>query len=84
MSLSAIIMVLIGLAYAVVGALLGHAHGKSSGRSQGRDQAKAEQASAKNEKSAQAARERINAEVEISSTDDDELDRRLSEHDRAG
>lgn len=82
MSLSAIIMLVVGLVSAIGGALVMRPIAKSSGRKEGEQQAQAQQASAQNEKAAQAAQERTHVEVEIAADTDDALDRRLQKHDR--
>lgn len=84
MTLSAII----AIACAVIGALFGgaliHPISKSSGRKEGEQQAQQQQEIIQAQEAVKAVQERAHVEAEVAADTDDELDARLSRHNRAG
>lgn len=82
MSLAAIIGIIIAFVSAVLGAFLGNARGKSVGKKEGAAQAKSEVILEQSQNAAQAAKERTDVEIAVAADSDDDLDRRLSKHDR--
>lgn len=76
------ILGIVAFVAAALGLLGGNIIGKVKGKKEGVQEARTEQASAQNEKAAQAATERSHVEVQVAADSDDDLDRRLQKHDR--
>lgn len=84
MTIGSIIMLVIAAVCGMFGFFGGHAAGKSSGRKEGAEQAKAEITSTQNQAAAKSAQERTHVEVAVAADSDDDLERRLSKHNRPG
>jgi hypothetical protein len=82
MSLTAIIMTIIGIAGALLGGVLGHRVGKAQGVSTGVQQQVQTQQVEQAKATVQAVKERAHVEVTVAADSDSELDARLSKHDR--
>lgn len=84
MSITAIIMAIIGLVGAGLGALIMRPIAKSSGMQEGM-QKQTESQRAEQEKAAiQSIKDRVNVDKTVGADSDDELDARLSKYDRKG
>lgn len=83
MSVTAVILAVGGAILAFLGGLLGHRLGKSSGVTEGRSQVTQTQQIEQAQATMQAVKERTNVEKTVSADSDDELDARLSNHNRA-
>lgn len=79
-TLSIIALVIAG----IIGMFIGHPLSKSSGRREGAQQAAQEQEVAQAKVIRESVQERNDVEVKVRADSDDDLDRRLSKHDRAG
>lgn len=84
MGIETIIALILAAVGALVGSIVGHARGKSVGKTQGAAEANAGVILTQSQSAAKAAKERAHVEVGMATADDDELDRRLSKHDRPG
>lgn len=82
MSLTAIILTVCGAIVAFLGGLIGHRMGKSTGVTEGRTQASQAQQIEQAQATVQAVKERVNVEATVRGDSDDELDARLSKHNR--
>lgn len=83
MSLEAIIALIIAAVVGLAGMFAGNKMGKSAGRKEGTAQAVQEQQVIQAQEAVKAVKERQNVEVEVAADTDDELDARLSKHNRA-
>lgn len=83
MSITAIIMLVIGALAALFGGMAGHGIGKVSGRKEGAQQAQGQQEVTQAKETVKAVQERTNVEVKVASDSDAALDERLSKHDRS-
>lgn len=83
MSIEAIIALIVGAVGVVVGMFAGNKLGKSTGRKEGAEQAAQEQQVIQAQEAVKAVKERQNVEVEVAADTDDELNARLSKHNRA-
>ncbi len=79
-TLSIIALVIAG----IIGMFIGHPLSKSAGRREGAQQAAQEQEVAQAKVIRESVQERNDVEVQVRADSDDDLDRRLSKHDRAG
>lgn len=82
MSITTIIMMIIGVAGAIFGGLLGHRVGKSSGVAEGVTQATQTQQIEQAKATVQAVKERAHVETTVAADSDAALDARLSNYDR--
>lgn len=82
MSLTAIIMMVIGIGGAILGALIGHPFSKAAGKSQGAAEATQTQVVAQAKITVQAVQERAHVETQTAAASDADLDRELSAHSR--
>lgn len=83
MSITAIIMTVIGLVGALLGALVMRPIARSSGVTQGRAEASQTQQVEQAKATVQAVKERAHVEATVATDSDAELDARLSKHNRA-
>lgn len=81
MSLLSIVSLIIA---ALVGMFIGHPLSKASGRKEEAKAAEQKQVVAQAQEAVKAVQERANVEAEVAAATDDELDQRLSRHNRAG
>jgi flagellar basal body-associated protein FliL len=82
MSLSSILILIVGLGGAILGALLGHPFSKSSGRKEGAQQATDEQQVTQAKAITEAVQERNNVETNVAAAPRTDIDRELSEFSR--
>lgn len=82
MSLTAIIMMIIGVGGAIVGALIGHPFSKAAGKSQGAAEATQAQVVEQAKATVQAVQERNNVEAKVAATPRADIDSQLSEFPR--
>lgn len=83
MGIEGIIALIIAGIGIVLGAFFGHGIGKSSGRKEGAKQAGQQQEIIQARETAKAVQERAHVEAEVGAVADDELDVRLSRHNRS-
>lgn len=84
MSITAIIMLVVGAIAALFGGMAGHGLGKSAGRKEGAQDATQQQEITQANATVQAVQERAHVEAKTVTATDDDLDRELSKHDRPG
>jgi hypothetical protein len=82
MSITAILMLIIGAVAALFGGMAGHGLGKSSGRKEGATEAIQQQEIIQAKATVHAVQERNDVETKIAATPRDDLDRELSEFSR--
>lgn len=83
MSITAIIMTVIGIVGALLGALVMRPIARSGGVTEGKAQASQTQQIEQAQATVQAVKERAHVETTVAADSDDELDARLSKHNRA-
>lgn len=82
MSMATILLAIVGVASAILGAFLGHARGKSVGTTQGAEQARAEQQVIQAHAIVEAVQERNDVEANVAVTPRADIDRELQEFSR--
>jgi hypothetical protein len=82
MSLTAIIMMIIGLGGAILGALIGHPFSKAAGKSQGAAEATQTQVVEQAKAVVAATQERVNVDQKVAATPRADIDSQLSEFSR--
>lgn len=83
MSLTAIALSALAAVVAIIGALFGQSIGKKQGKSEGVKEAEQTQKVQQAEAITTAIKERSHVETQVAADTSDDLDRRLSKHDRA-
>jgi hypothetical protein len=82
MSITTIIMFIIGVGGAILGAMIGHPFSKASGKSEGAAQAVEKQEVVQAQATVQAVKDRSSVEAQVATDSDAALDQRLSKYDR--